>query len=265
MAALSGYFEDAKKKAERASGVSPYATSAGGDAGSAPVGGGAARPASASAPTAAPTKGSGSGFVNFGSYFGANAPAIQAQAQKSVEQAKGTAAPTATPGFTAQAMPTTMRAGAAGNVAVQGTPRANGSYESRIAEASRQFEGLNPAAQTGAMGEGTSFFDQMLGGGVTQRAAQQEQQRLGALRRNLEGEYAQQTQQDQERAAAEQRAKDAQEQDARQKAEEAARQEAIEKQARDLYAISVAGQSGPWESLSEQEKEQYRRVYATAR
>ena len=239
MAALSGYFEDAKKKADRASGVSPYSMPSGGDAGSAPAGG--ARPASASAPTAAPTKGSGSGFVNFGSYFGANAPAIQAQAEKSVEQAKGPSTQPTTP-------PTKAKDDA-----------------SQIADVSKQFEGLNPAAQTGAMGAGTSLFDQMLGGGVTQRAAQAEQQRLGALRQSLEQEQAPMLSD----AEADKKQRQAEEADTRarldQQYDARAQAQAAEQKARDLYVLSPAAQTRPWESLSEQEKEQYRRVYATAR
>lgn len=198
--ALSGYFEKEKEKADRV-GPSPYASSAG----AAP----AALSAAPAAPAAAPSsqKAGGTGFVNFGTYFGANAPAIQAQAQKAVEKAKDST-PTATPGLTAQAMPTTMQAGALGNVKVQGTPRSGGSYESRIAEASRQFEALSPMATTGDVGNGTSLFDQMLGGATTQQAAQQEQQRLGALRTSLGEQQAQAVRQQQETAAAEQKAKD---------------------------------------------------------
>lgn len=188
MAELPGYFEDIRKKAER-SGVRPYSVPSAGDAGAAtPSSAPAAPVASASAPTATP--GGGSGFVNFGSYFGANAPAIQAQAQKAVEQAKGTQPRKENIGVTAQVLPATARGGITPNIAVQNAPRSSGSYESQIADVSRQFEGLNQAAKTGTMGAGASAFDQMLGGGVTQRAAQAEQQRLGTLRTALEGEKA---------------------------------------------------------------------------
>ena len=76
---MSNYFQ--KKTAKDISGqaVSPY---------SAP-----AEPASGSAPStpSAPkgSAGGGTGFVSFGQYFGANAPAIQQQAQKQAVSAKG--------------------------------------------------------------------------------------------------------------------------------------------------------------------------------
>jgi hypothetical protein len=74
---MSSYFEK-KKTAKDISGsaVSPYSAPA------EPVGGSAPE-----APKAAP--GGGTGFVSFGQYFGANAPAVQAQAQKAAYGAKG--------------------------------------------------------------------------------------------------------------------------------------------------------------------------------
>lgn len=227
---LSGYFEKQKEKADRV-GPSPYASSAG----AAP-----AAPSAAPAPAAAPSsqKAGGTGFVNFGTYFGANAPAIQAQAQKAVEKAQGPVSP-------------------------QSSPYSSKDYATQIADVSKQFEGLNPAAQTGDMGKGTSLFDQMLGGGVTQRAAQQAQQPLSALRQSLEQEQAQ-TASDlaadkQQRAVeeADTKARLEQQYDARQKAQEA------EQKAQDLYTLSPVAHKRPWSTLSEQEKDQYRRVYAT--
>ena len=122
---MSNYFQ--KKTAKDISGqaVSPY---------SAP-----AEPASGSAPStpSAPkgSAGGGTGFVSFGQYFGANAPAIQQQAQKQAVSAKG-------------------------------------------------FEELNALQKPGGM-QG-SAFDQLLGGGVTQReAAKQGQYRFQQLGQRL--------------------------------------------------------------------------------
>ena len=80
---LSNYFDtDRAKAAKKAGGASPYSAPA--DAGgSAPSGGG---PSAPSAPKG--SAGGGTGFVSFGQYFGANAPAIQQQAQKQAVGAK---------------------------------------------------------------------------------------------------------------------------------------------------------------------------------
>jgi hypothetical protein len=75
---LSSYFEKEKAKGTKAGGVSPYSAPAEPTGGPAPMGGGS----SPSAPKAA--QGGGTGFVSFGQYFGGNAPAVQAQAQKAV-------------------------------------------------------------------------------------------------------------------------------------------------------------------------------------
>jgi hypothetical protein len=80
---LSSYFEKEKAKGTKAGGVSPYSAPAEPVGGPAPTGGGSA----SSAPKASP--GGGTGFVSFGQYFGANAPAVQAQAQKAAYGAKG--------------------------------------------------------------------------------------------------------------------------------------------------------------------------------
>jgi hypothetical protein len=81
---MSSYFEK-KKTAKDISGsaVSPYSAPAEPVGGPAPMGGGSAP----SAPKASP--GGGTGFVSFGQYFGGNAPAVQAQAQKQAVSAKG--------------------------------------------------------------------------------------------------------------------------------------------------------------------------------
>jgi hypothetical protein len=83
---MSSYFEK-KKTAKDISGsaVSPYSAPAEPTGGPAPMGGGSA--GGPSAPKASP--GGGTGFVSFGQYFGANAPAVQAQAQKAAYGAKG--------------------------------------------------------------------------------------------------------------------------------------------------------------------------------
>jgi hypothetical protein len=82
---LSSFFEK-KKTAKDISGsaVSPYSAPVDSAGGPAPVGGGSA--GAASAPKASP--GGGTGFVSFGQYFGGNAPAVQAQAQKAAYGAK---------------------------------------------------------------------------------------------------------------------------------------------------------------------------------
>ena len=75
---LSNYFETDRAKAAKKAGASVYSAPA--DAGgSMPSGGGPSAPSAPSAPKG--TTGGGTGFVSFGQYFGANAPAIQQQAQ----------------------------------------------------------------------------------------------------------------------------------------------------------------------------------------
>jgi hypothetical protein len=134
---LSNYFQ--KKTAKDISGqaVSPYSAPA------EPAGGGSAGGPSVPKGSA----GGGTGFVSFGQYFGANAPAIQAQAQKQAVSAKG-------------------------------------------------FEELNALQKPGGM-QG-SAFDQLLGGGVTQReAAKQGQyrfQQLGARLGEAQAQTPQETQ-----------------------------------------------------------------------
>lgn len=83
--AMSRYFEQDRVKRARQAGPTGYAT-VGGEA---PVStnGGSPAPAAPSGPKA-PASTGGSGFVNFGQYFGANAPAVQAQAQKATVNAK---------------------------------------------------------------------------------------------------------------------------------------------------------------------------------
>lgn len=189
---LSSYFETDRAKAAKKAvgGVSAYSAPA--DTGGAPAGGGGG--AAPSAPAAAP-KGSaagGTGFVSFGQYFGANAPAIQAQAQKTVEQAKGSAAPSGVGQFQfVGARPSLTRQSVGSMVQQLAQPKQTDPFARQIAQAEKQSAGLEQAARYGDMGEGTSAFDQLLGGGVTQRAAKQEQQRLGTLRAALEGEQAQ--------------------------------------------------------------------------
>lgn len=206
MAVLPGYFEDAKKKAERASGVSPYSMPTGGDAGSAPAGGGAARPASASAPTAAPTKGSGSGFVNFGSYFGANAPAIQAQAEKTVGKPVTLQAQSEARGIPAQNAlggNANFRPGQSLSQLGKGMT----SMDQGIARTQMQMAQVEPYTKAGSFGEGSkapSLFDAMLGGGVTQRTAQS---RFAELEKQLGSQQSEKTRIEAEARAAEAAAK----------------------------------------------------------
>lgn len=138
---LSSYFEKQKDKGVKTEGVSPYSASVEPTGGSAPSGGGPA--GGPSAPKAAPAKsaGGGTGFVSFGQYFGANAPAVQQQAEKQAVSAKG-------------------------------------------------FGELNALQQPGGM-QG-SAFDQLLGGGVTQReAAKQGQYQFKQLGQRLADTQAQ--------------------------------------------------------------------------
>ena len=79
---MSSYFEKDQAKAAKKAGASVYSAPAEPTGGPAPMGGGS----SPSAPKAA--QGGGTGFVSFGQYFGGNAPAVQAQAQKAAVGAK---------------------------------------------------------------------------------------------------------------------------------------------------------------------------------
>ena len=193
---LSNYFEqDRVKAAKKAGGSSVYSAPAGDAAGTAPTGGG---PSAPSAPKG--SAGGGTGFVSFGQYFGANAPAIQQQAQKQAVSAKG-------------------------------------------------FEELNALQKPGGM-QG-SAFDQLLGGGVTQReAAKQGQYRFQQLGARLnEGvdttmggkavTEAQTKQAEQTRLAQEQAAMAQQQQDLAQR------------------VASASGQRGAWDNLPDWQKEQY--------
>jgi hypothetical protein len=186
---LSSYFEKEKAKGTKAGGVSPYSAPVEPTGGTAPMGGGS----SPSAPKAAP--GGGTGFVSFGQYFGANAPAVQAQAQKAVETAGAPKAPTAPAGATGLGMARPERFGPMASAGTMAARQKAGSsadpYAAQIAQTSAQFAALNPAVQSGDMGEGVGAFDQLLGGGETKRAAKAEQQRLGTLRAALEGEQNQ--------------------------------------------------------------------------
>jgi len=129
---LSNYFEqDRVKAAKKAGGTSVYSAPV--EPVGMPAGGGSSAPSASSAPKG--PAGGGTGFVSFGQYFGANAPAIQAQAQKQAFGAKS-------------------------------------------------FEELNALQKPGGM-QG-SAFDQLLGGGVTQReAAKQGQYRFQQLGQRL--------------------------------------------------------------------------------
>jgi hypothetical protein len=188
--ALSGYFEKQKEKADRV-GPSPYASSDG----AAPA---APAPTAAPAPAAAPSaqKAGGTGFVNFGTYFGANAPAIQAQAQKAAGGGGGALQAYGT----AQGLPSQ---GQGGNVnfrpgtSLSSLGKGQSSIDQGIARTQAQMGNLAPA-MTGDMGKGTSLFDQMLGGATTKQAAESRfkalEQQLGAQqgeKRRVEAETAQ--------------------------------------------------------------------------
>jgi hypothetical protein len=206
---MSSYFEKQQKgkTPEQSVGYSTApAESAGGPS---PMGGGSA--GATSAPKAA--QGGGTGFVSFGQYFGGNAPAVQAQAQKTVGTAAAPKMPTA-PGGMGMARPERFGPAPTASTVVsrqKAGPSAD-PYAAQIAQTSAQFAALNPAAQSGDMGENVGAFDQLLGGGETQRAAKSEQQRLGTLRAALEGQQgqfqAQQAQSQQAKADADRRAKE---------------------------------------------------------
>ena len=189
---LSNYFEqDRVKAAKKAGGDSVYSAPA------EPAGGGSTGgPSAPSAPSAPKgSAGGGTGFVSFGQYFGANAPAIQQQAQDVVGKATAPKAPTTPQGAPGLGMARPERFGPMPTASTMAQRQAAGPttspYEAQIAQTSAQFAALNPAAQSGDMGENVSAFDQLLGGGVTQRAAKGEQQRLGTLRAALEGQQNQ--------------------------------------------------------------------------
>ena len=194
MATLPSYWQqEQSKRSKGISGqaVSPYSAPAEPAGGSMPSAGG-----SSSAPKG--SAGGGTGFVSFGQYFGANAPAIQQQAQQAVTRAKAAPttsvnAPAGAPGLGSFRPMSFGPAPTAGQMAQRQAagPSAKDPYAAQIAQTSAQFEALNPAAQSGDMGENVSAFDQLLGGGVTQRAAKGEQQRLGTLRAALEGQQGQ--------------------------------------------------------------------------
>lgn len=218
---LPRYFEREKQKGARQGGTLGYSSAPSGD-----MGGGAASSGPAPAPSGPKTSAStgGSGFVNFGQYFGANAPAVQQQAQKAVEKAKGTSqmslnAPAGASGLGS------FRTASFGPMPSAQTmmQRQTDPLSARLAQAQRQSTALNTAARSGDMGAGVSAFDQMLGGGLTQRAARQEQQRLGSLRGYLEAEQAQLAQEAASRQQQEQAQYDADRQ--REEADWYARQE----------------------------------------
>jgi hypothetical protein len=82
---LSSYFEKKQKGKTPEQSVGYSTAPAEPTGGPAPMGGGST--GGPSAPKAA--QGGGTGFVSFGQYFGANAPAVQAQSQKQAVSAKG--------------------------------------------------------------------------------------------------------------------------------------------------------------------------------
>lgn len=181
---LSGYFEKDRAKAAKQAGASVYSAPVESAGGAAPSAGG---PSAPSAPKG--SAGGGTGFVSFGQYFGANAPAIQQQAQQAV--AKVQTAPrtsvNAPVGATGLGL---SRPGSFGPIQTASTMlgQRTDPLSAKVAKAQRQSAALQPLATYGDMGKDVSTFDQLLGGGATQRAARQEQQRLGNLRGYLEAE-----------------------------------------------------------------------------
>ncbi len=204
---LSRYFERDKEKGARQGGTFGYSSAPSGD-----TGGGAASSGSAPASSGpkAPTSTGGSGFVNFGQYFGANAPAVQQQAQQAVGQSSTTKAFKAPQGASGLGMERPERFGPMPSASTMLQRQETGrSPSAQLSQIPGQMEGLKQASESGYMGANVSAFDQMLGGGLTQRAAQQEQQRLGALRSALEGQQAQYQQEQAARAEADRQAKQA--------------------------------------------------------
>jgi hypothetical protein len=162
--------------------------------------------------------------VSFGQYFGANAPAIQQQAQGAVAKAKNAPqaslnAPMGASGL-GSFRPTSFGPAPTAQTMVQ---RQQDPLSAQLAQAQRQSAALQPLANYGDMGKDVSAFDQLLGGGVTQRAAKQEQQRLGSLRGYLEEQQAQYAQEEASRRQQEQAQYDADRR--REEAEWYARQE----------------------------------------
>ena len=260
--ALSSYFQgEADKKPKTF--TTPYSAPADSAGGPAPMGGTSA--GAASAPKAAP--GGGTGFVSFGQYFGGNAPAVQAQAQKVVGAAAAPTVPQGAPGLgTFKTASFGPQASAASLVAGQKAGSSADPYAAQIAQTSAQFAALNPAVQSGDMGEDVGAFDQLLGGGETQRAAKGEQQRLGTLRAALEGQQGQWTAEQAARKEAQdrQQAQSAkarqQEQEQAQRVQEAATNAAKDRAWKDLANPFVKmGHSSEsyWNSLSNAEKQKY--------
>ena len=178
---LSSYFEG---KAENKPAFS-YSTGGG----EAPASGGTA-PAPAPSGPKAPTATGGSGFVNFGQYFGANAPAVQAQAQRAVTSAQGAGpkpanVPAAAPGLSTFG---TVQFGKTPSASTMAQRQQMDPLSRNLAQTQRQSANLQTIADTGDLGKGATAFDQMLGGGVAQQTARQEQQRLGTLSRYYQGE-----------------------------------------------------------------------------
>jgi hypothetical protein len=231
---LSSYFQDKADKKPKT--FSPYSAPAESAGGPAPMGGGSA--GGPSAPKAA--QGGGTGFVSFGQYFGGNAPAVQAQAQKVVQ-----------PG---SIQPQARTGGAA--------PKED-PYASQIAQTSARFAALNPAAQSGDMGENVGAFDRLLGGGETQRAAKGEQQRLGTLRAALEGEQAtwqkaeERNRQAQEAATQRQAQAQAQQQNLSDATLRSAKERAYREADNSGLTQKFHSRDSWWNSLSDAEKQNY--------
>ena len=214
---LSRYFEKEKEKGTRQGGTLGYSSAPSGDIGGGAAGGTAPAPAPASSGPKAPASTGGSGFVNFGQYFGANAPAVQATVAKNIDAASSTTAmraPEGAPGLSTFGTVDFGKTPSASTMAQRQAagPSAGAGYDRAIAQTQEQMAGLQGLTEPGSYGTGTaapSAFDAMLGGGLQQREAKtrlgQMEQQLGS-QREAQAAY---TQQQQAQADAERQAKQA--------------------------------------------------------
>lgn len=266
---LSRYFEKEKEKGTRQGGTLGYSSAPSGDMGGGAAGGGAPAPAPAPAPSGpkAPTSTGGSGFVNFGQYFGANAPAVQATVAKNIDAASSTKAmraPEGAPGLSTFGTVDFGKTPSASTMAQRQTagPSAGAGYDRAIAKTQEQMAGVSPYTQPGSYGTGTaapSAFDAMLGGGLQQREAKT---RFGELEKQLgaQREAKSEFQREQDRLSKAERSRA----DAARRQQEAADRDAADlAKAKDLAYNKVAGwverlghsPESYWNSLSEEQKQ----------
>ena len=212
---LSRYFEKEKEKGTRQGGTLGYSSAPSGDMGGSAAGGTA--PAPAPSGPKAPASTGGSGFVNFGQYFGANAPAVQATVAKNIDAASSTKAmraPEGAPGLSTFGTVQFGKTPSASTMAQRQAagPSAGAGYDRAIAQTQEQMAGVSPYTQPGSYGTGTaapSAFDAMLGSGLQQREAKT---RFGELEARLGEQQAAKSAFDRQQAAAQAQAKTAAEQ-----------------------------------------------------